>query len=163
MGTWWDHHVYWPFPHLKPQCDCSIWGLTVCPGDRDWPLSVWLAELFMTFLWFYWGFPGGTSGKELPANAGDIKMLVQSLGQEDPLEEGMATHSSILAWRFPWTEETGGLWFIESQRVGHDWSDLPHRHTHPQERSWSRYCRNKLQTQPTFKKPMAKGKFSSFP
>ena len=58
----------------------------------------------MTFKKFYWGFPGGARGKELPANAGDIKTLVQSLGQGDPLEEGMATHSSIPAWRIPWTE-----------------------------------------------------------
>ena len=42
---------------------------------------------------------------------------VQSLGQEDPLEEGMATHSSILAWRMPWTEEPGGLQSMESHRV----------------------------------------------
>ena len=45
---------------------------------------------------------------------------VQSLGQEDPLEEGMATHSSILAWRIPWTEEPGGLQSMEWHRVGHD-------------------------------------------
>ena len=44
---------------------------------------------------------------------------VQSLGQEDPLEKGMATHSSILAWRIPWTEEPGELQSIGSQRVGH--------------------------------------------
>ena len=42
------------------------------------------------------------------------------LGQEDPLEEGMATHSGILAWRIPWTEEPGGLQSMESQRVRHD-------------------------------------------
>ena len=42
---------------------------------------------------------------------------VQSLGGEDPLEKGMATHSSILAWRIPWTEEPGGLQSTESQRV----------------------------------------------
>ena len=47
-------------------------------------------------------------------------MWVRSLGQEDPLEEGMATHSSILAWRIPWTEEPGELQPIASQRVGHD-------------------------------------------
>ena len=47
-------------------------------------------------------------------------MRVRSLGWEDPLEEGMAIHSSILAWRIPWTEETGGLQSIGSQRVGHD-------------------------------------------
>ena len=46
---------------------------------------------------------------------------VQSLGQEDPLERGMATHSSILAWNIPWTEEPGGLQSMGSQRVGHDW------------------------------------------
>ena len=45
---------------------------------------------------------------------------VQSLGQEDPLEEEMATHSSILAWRIPWTEESGRLQSMESQRVGLD-------------------------------------------
>ena len=45
---------------------------------------------------------------------------VQSLSQEDPLEKGMATHSSILAWRISWTEESSGLQSMESQRVGHD-------------------------------------------
>ena len=45
---------------------------------------------------------------------------VQSLGQEDPLEKEMATHSSILAWKIPWTEEPGGLQFMGSQRVGDD-------------------------------------------
>ena len=47
---------------------------------------------------------------------------VWSLGWEDPLEKGMATHSSILAWRIPWTEEPGGLHSTGSQRVGHDWA-----------------------------------------
>ena len=45
---------------------------------------------------------------------------VRSLGQEDPLQEEIATHSSILAWRIPWTEKPGGLQPIGSQRVGHD-------------------------------------------
>ena len=45
---------------------------------------------------------------------------VRSLGQEDPLEKEMATHSSILAWRIPWAEEPGGLQSMGSQRVGHD-------------------------------------------
>ena len=47
------------------------------------------------------------------------EMQVESLGQEDTLEEGMATHSSILAWRIPWTEESGRLQSMGSQRVGH--------------------------------------------
>ena len=51
-------------------------------------------------------------------------MQVQSLGGEDPLEEGMATHFSILAWRIPWTGEPGGLQSKGLQRVGHNWSDL---------------------------------------
>ena len=45
---------------------------------------------------------------------------IQSLGREDPLEKGMATHSSILAWRIPWTEEPGKLQSMGLQRVGHD-------------------------------------------
>ena len=55
-------------------------------------------------------------------------MQVRSLGREDPLEEEMATHSSILAWRIPRTEEPGRLQFMGSQRVGHDLSDLAHTH-----------------------------------
>ena len=55
--------------------------------------------------------------KNLPAMQ---ENQVQSLGQEDPLEKGRATHSSILAWRVPWTEEPGGLQSMRSQRVGHD-------------------------------------------
>ena len=56
--------------------------------------------------------------KNLPAMQ---EIQVQSLGQEDPLEKGMATHSSIPARRIPWTEEPGGLQSMESHRVGHDW------------------------------------------
>ena len=47
--------------------------------------------------------------KSPPVNAGEVRDGVRSLGQEDPLEEGMAVHSSILVWRIPWTEEPGGL------------------------------------------------------
>ena len=55
--------------------------------------------------------------KNLPARH---ETQVQSLGWEDPLEKGMATHSSILAWKIPWTEEPGGLQSMELQRVGND-------------------------------------------
>jgi len=47
-------------------------------------------------------------------------MRVQSLGQEEPLKEGMATHSSVLAWRIPWTEEPGGLQSMGLHKVGHN-------------------------------------------
>ena len=53
---------------------------------------------------------------------------VRSLGREDPLEKGMATHSSILAWRTPWTEEPGNLQSIRSHRVGYNWCDLAGMH-----------------------------------
>ena len=56
-----------------------------------------------------WDFPGSSAGKESTYNAGDTELQLRSLGQEELLEEGMATHSSILAWRIPWTEEPGGL------------------------------------------------------
>ena len=55
------------------------------------------------------GFPGGSVVKNSPGNAGDVRDAVQSLGWEDPLEWEKATHSSILAWKIPWTEEPGGL------------------------------------------------------
>ena len=55
--------------------------------------------------------------KNLPAVQ---ETRVQSLVREDPLEKGMATHSSVLAWRTPWTEEPGGLQSMRLQRVGHD-------------------------------------------
>ena len=58
--------------------------------------------------------------KSLPVNAGRLKTRVQSLVQEDPLEKGTTTHSSILTWRIPWTEELGMLQSIGSQRVGQD-------------------------------------------
>ena len=58
--------------------------------------------------------------KNPPADAGDIRDVGSSLGQEDPLEEATATHSGILAWRIPWAEGPGGLWSMGSQRVGHD-------------------------------------------
>ena len=54
---------------------------------------------------------------------------VRSLGWEDPLEKGMAIHSSILAWRIPWTEKPGGLQFVGSQRVGHDCVTNTHTRT----------------------------------
>ena len=66
------------------------------------------------------GFPGGSVVKTLPANAGDADLQFQSLGQEEPLEEEMATHSSFFAWRIPWTKKPGGLQSMGSQRVGHN-------------------------------------------
>ena len=55
------------------------------------------------------GFPGGSLVKNLTANARDVIDVGSVVGWEDPLEEGMAARSSVLAWRVPWTEEPGGL------------------------------------------------------
>ena len=66
------------------------------------------------------GFPGGTSGTDLAGQCRRYKMWVHSLGWEGPLKEGVADHSSTLAWRIPWIEEPGGLQSIGLQRVGHN-------------------------------------------
>ena len=66
-----------------------------------------------------WGFPGGARVKNPPANAGDLRDLGSIPGLGRSLEEGVATHSSILVWRIPWTEEPGGL-----QSIGHKESDM---------------------------------------
>ena len=72
-------------------------------------------------------FPGGASGKEHACQGRRHETWVQSLSRDDPLEESVATHSSILAWRIPWTEEPVGLQSMGSQRL----SDLAHTHTWP--------------------------------
>ena len=63
------------------------------------------------------GLPGGAGGEEPPRQQEMKEMRAQSLDWEDPLEEGTATHSSILAWRTPWTKEPGRLRSTGSQRV----------------------------------------------
>ena len=68
-------------------------------------------------------FPGGSVVKNPSAMQ---ETQVQSLSQENSLEKEMATHSSILAWEIPWTEEPGRLQFMGSQRVGHDLSTKQH-------------------------------------
>ena len=69
---------------------------------------------------FGWGFPGGSAVKNLRAKQEPQESLVLFLGGEDPLEVGMAIHSTILAWRIPQTKEPCGLQSIQSQRVGHN-------------------------------------------
>ena len=75
----------------------------------QWNFNFWLASAGR-------GLPGGASGKEPSSQCRTVR--VQSMGGEDSLEESMATHSHILAWRIPWTEKPGGLRSIGSQRVG---------------------------------------------
>ena len=70
-------------------------------------------------LWHSWAFLVAQTVKNLATTR---ETWVRSLGWEDPLEEGMATHSSIITWRIPWTEEPGGLQPMGLHRVGHDWA-----------------------------------------
>ena len=122
--------IHWselgPIPHPEPlivkEWDChsisgSQWGTCIWPCLRD-----------------IWGFPGGSDGKNLPAMQ---ETLVRSLGQEDCLEEEMATYSSILAWRILWTEEPDRLQSIGSQKVGHDWCNWAFTHRELYSISWN--------------------------
>ena len=129
----------WPKPSMR-RCSCgwspastSSWTPS-SPGSTSsgsWTLLALRSLMWVIFrliksgrktIWvlIYWVFPSGSVIKNSPEMQ---EMWVQSMGQEDPLEEGMATHSSILAWKIPCTEEPGGLWSMRSQRVGHEWSD----------------------------------------
>ena len=90
------------------------------PGRRSWFDSCvgkipWRRDRLPTPVFL--GFPAGSDGKESTCNSRDLGSI---LDWEDPLEEGMTTHSSILAWRILWTEEPGSLQSMGSQRVGHD-------------------------------------------
>ena len=76
-----------------------------------------MLEGFRSILTPWWASLVVPMVKNLPAM---LETWVQSLGWEDPLEESMATHSSILAWRIPWIEEPGGLQSMGSQRVGNN-------------------------------------------
>ena len=109
----------------------NSWLAFVCIDINDkWACLKWkkahsvlvfghnLNYLLLVCLSYDLDFPGGSDGKNLPAVR---ETGVRSLGQEDPLEKRMATHSSISAWRIPWTEESGGIQFMKSQRVRYDW------------------------------------------
>ena len=74
------------------------------------------------------GFPGSPVGREPACNAGDAGVLDLIPGSGISWEKGVATHSSILAWRIPWTEEPGGRRSVGSHRVRHDWSDRAGSH-----------------------------------
>ena len=86
------------------------------------------------------GFPDGSVVKNLPAKAGDAGDVGSTPGQEDPLVEGMAIHSSVLAWRIPCKEEPGGLQSIGSQRVRLD-VVTEHAGTQTRRISYPTFCR----------------------
>ena len=109
-----------PFPsHSSPKSKehTYIKSRGRCSGEAEDPASISLSFLYSAL-----GFPRGPEIKKLPTVQETQERRVWSLGQEDPLEKEMATHSSILAWRTPWTEEPGGLQSMGLQRVRHDWA-----------------------------------------
>ena len=109
----------------------SSWATREAPGQHNMEEQIWLPigsisfTLTFAFSCFCYNlitkgsFPGGSVVKNLPAMQESQETQVWSLAWKDPLEEGMATHSSILAWRIPWTEETGGYSPYGHKRVGH--------------------------------------------
>ena len=100
----------------KKESACNAGDCSLIPGLGSFP-GEWIGYPFQ----YSWASLMVQMVKNLPAMQ---ETWVWPLGREDPLEEGMATHSSILAWRIPWTEEPCGLQSIGSQRVGQDLSNL---------------------------------------
>ena len=88
--------------------------LSRVPKDKSDHSTVWYKTLQKLLLSL---FPSGSDGKASACHAGDLGLIP---GWEDPLEKEIATHSSNLAWKIPWTEEPGGLQSMGSQRVRHD-------------------------------------------
>ena len=92
----------------------------------DWGQTIFISNSFPGDIDTTFGYPGASLvAQRLKCLPAMRETWVWSLGQEDLLEKEMATHSSILAWRIPWTEELGGLQSMESQRAGHDWMTSP--------------------------------------
>ena len=123
-NTWKSVRSYWsclslPFHHLLP------WKITT-QEDNEWARnSARFSSVKEVVYPTYW-FPAPKMNLACPYMRSHLwrqkKVVCKLLGRGDPLEKEMATHSSILAWRIPWTEEPGGLQSTGLQRVGHDWA-----------------------------------------
>ena len=118
--------LWWPRQKLCSGRHVVHWA---CPGSPWRSGAVWDPPMLHSFLvtakWFSymhpWGFPDGQRVKNSPTLQETQETWVRCLGREDSLEKGMATHSSILAWETPWTEEPGGL---QVQRIARSWTQL---------------------------------------
>ena len=130
-GSWWKPHwaMYFKLqlclhtPHNIFTCHCFISFHSTYQH-----LTCYILIYFLGFISLHWNRASLIAQllKNLPAMQ---ETLVQFLGQKDPLQKGMATHSSILVWRIPRTEEPGGLRSIRLQRDRHDWSNWECTHT----------------------------------
>ena len=103
-GYTWTHKHLQQYPHIEIWTRSQTYKVTYLLSQMD--RLIYMRMLICS------GFSGSSDGKESARNAGDLGLV---LGQEDPLEKGMATHSSIIAWRIPRIEEPGGLQSMESQ------------------------------------------------
>ena len=115
QGSWLPLEPWGPEPLVLG------WRCTAGDSPTDLAASTVFANNRREFI-----FLGDSDSKEYAAM---WETQVLSLSQEDPLEKGMATHSSILAWRIPWTEESGGLQSMGSQRAGYGCATNTHTHT----------------------------------
>ena len=120
-GLPWKAAHPWPEAFHQESPDINPSALSYCSSviPECWPLPIFLLffPLLIIILILYQGFPVAQTVKNLPAVQ---ETQVRSLGQEDPLEKEIASHSSILACRIPWIEEAGGLQSMGSQRVRHN-------------------------------------------
>ena len=107
-----------PFLQLSLHNNRYCWYSAQFPQIFFYQLYATFAQLLSSGHAYFWAFLVAQTVKNLPAM---WETQVRFQVWEDPLEMGMATHSNILAWRIPWTEEPGRLQSIGSQRVGHDW------------------------------------------
>ena len=127
-----DIHLCTPLEtkHLSQEPKMRLgMGMQIHMGDRrPWSWCVLWRWCLLPCVVTH-GLPWWLSNKDSACSAGDPGERGWSLDQEDPLEEGMATHSSALAWRIPWTEEPGWLESVGLQRVGHDWRGKEQVHT----------------------------------
>ena len=103
---------------FKPQCRCALFLVGMCSVSSSHIRFV-VQSLIHSVVDMELGFLGGSAVKNLPAMQESQETQVRFLGQKDPLEEGTATHSSVLAWRIPWSAEHGGPHTIGSHRVRH--------------------------------------------
>ena len=110
-------------PEVTRTSSSAQWPLS----PTYWKLKAWIEYMTLS-LWVILYFVVAQLVKNLPATQ---ETWVQSLGWEDALEKGVATHACILAWRIPWTEEPGVWQFMGSQKVRHNWTTkYTHTHTH---------------------------------
>ena len=113
LCRFWFQSSFWPLKAIE------IYVINISKIKRKWSINHYVENLKDCLFLKLWASLVVQRVKCLPAMR---ESQVWSLGQEDPLEKEMATHSSILAWRIPWTEEPGRLQSTGSQRVRHDWA-----------------------------------------